>query len=127
MHESETTRRPSDPVAGKRQGQGNAALAVYVLYLLELVFGITGIIGLIVAYVFHGDGPGWLQSHYRFQIRTFWIGLLYGIISVLLMFVLIGYLLAVLCVIWHIIRCVKGLNHWSRGEAHPNPASWLFG
>ena len=52
----------------------STAKLVYILYLVGLVFGITGIIGVIVAYVNKGDAPEWMQSHYRFQIRTFWMG-----------------------------------------------------
>ncbi|MXZ09042.1 MAG: hypothetical protein F4Y79_06295, partial [Gemmatimonadetes bacterium] len=48
------------------------AKIVYILYLAELVVGITGLIGVIMAYVNRSDAPEWLASHYRFQIRTFW-------------------------------------------------------
>src|SRR5258708_39589824 len=48
---------------------------VYILYLVGLIVPMTPIVGLIMAYVNYGDAPEWVQSHYRFQIRTFWIGL----------------------------------------------------
>ena len=57
------------------------AQIIYILYLVSLVVGVTGIVGVIMAYVYRGEAPDWLQSHYRFQIRTFWIGLLYVVLS----------------------------------------------
>src|SRR5690606_8593675 len=74
-------------------GQTNA-LVVYILYLAGLVIGISGLVGLVIAYVNRGKAGGFVESHYTWQIRTFWIGLLYGVISFLLMFVVIGFLLA---------------------------------
>ena len=54
-----------------------AAKIVYILYLVSLLFGITGIIGVVMAYINKDDAPEWLQTHYQFQIRTFWIGALF--------------------------------------------------
>jgi uncharacterized membrane protein len=68
-----------------------------------------------------------LQTHYRFQIRTWWMGLLFGVITLILTFVLIGFLLIPVVAVWYIIRCVKGLNALSKREAIEDPASWTFG
>ena len=54
-----------------------AAKIVYILYLVSLLFGITGIIGVVMAYINKDDAPEWVQTHYQFQIRTFWIGALF--------------------------------------------------
>src|ERR1043166_1401476 len=67
---------PYDP------GEGETAKIVYILYLLSLIVGVTGIIGVIIAHVNHADSPEWVKTHYRFQIRTFWIALVYALISV---------------------------------------------
>ena len=45
-----------------------------------------------MAHVQNGSGDAMLESHYDFQIRTFWIGLLYLVVGTMLMFVLIGFL-----------------------------------
>src|SRR6266545_1381519 len=63
--------------------------------LIAPLFGIVGIIGIILAYVKRGDATGtWLASHYQWLIRTFWYSLLWGcigaIIFVLLAIILIG-------------------------------------
>ena len=66
---------------------------VYILYLASLLFGITSIVGLIIAYINKDDAPQWLQSHYRFQIRTFWIGALYLLTGLMLYQVIIGFII----------------------------------
>jgi uncharacterized membrane protein len=104
---------------------GNVTV-VYILYLVGLVVGITSLIGVIMAYVNRRDAPFWAQTHYQFQIRTFWIGLLYGVVGVLLTFVAIGVLVLLFAVVWLIVRCVKGLKFASEGQPYPNPASWIW-
>lgn len=100
---------------------------VYFLYLASLVVGITGIVGLIMAYINKEPKAGDVAcNHYRYQIRTFWIGMLYGLISLLLMLVVVGFVLVLLLYIWMIIRCVKGLKAAERGEPIENVTSWLF-
>ena len=39
-----------------------AANIVYILYLVSLFVGLTGIVGVIMAYVNRGDAPEWLQT-----------------------------------------------------------------
>lgn len=103
----------------------NNVLLVYVLYLASFVFGLTIIVGLVFAYVNRGKAPLWLQTHYTYLIRTFWIGLLYSLISLVLMMVAIGFLLGLAVAIWVIVRCVLGLQKVSRSEPVGNPESWL--
>ncbi len=116
-----------DRTEGAKSSERNLVNIVYILYLASLIFGVTSFIGVIMAYVNKGDAPEWVQSHYRFQIRTFWIGLLYLAIGSLLTLIYVGFLLLLLWCVWIIVRCVKGMRHLSRAEAHPNPTGWLFG
>ena len=46
----------------------------------------------MLAYLARDDAPNWLASHFRFQIRTFWLLVLFSIIGALLTMVLIGFL-----------------------------------
>jgi len=103
------------------------ARVVYILYLLALFLGITIIIGVVMAYVNKDDAPAWLQTHYRYQIRTFWIGVLFNTIAAMTMFLVVGWFILLFTLIWLIIRCVKGLKVLSSGAAIANPGSWLFG
>ena len=66
------------------------ARIIYILYLVGVAFGITGLIGVIMAYANRSDAPEWLASHYRFQIRTFWLCLLYAILMFVIAFVLLS-------------------------------------
>ncbi|MFT5547678.1 DUF4870 family protein [Rheinheimera aquimaris] len=104
----------------------STAKLVYILYLVGLVFGITGIIGVIVAYVNKDDGPEWLKSHYRFQIRTFWMGLLFMIVGGILLVVMIGWLVYLFWIVWLIIRCVKGLKQLELQQPVQDEKTWMF-
>ena len=53
------------------------AKLVYMLLLFGLIVSPLAVIGLIIAYVQNDTGPAWLNSHYRFQIRTFWLGVMF--------------------------------------------------
>ena len=89
----------------------SSAKTNYILYLVGLLFGLTALIGLILAYTKRGnENPDWLNSHFSYQIATFWYGLVYLIVGALLSIILIGWLIIMYWVIWLIIRCVKGLN-----------------
>ena len=99
-------------------------LIVYILYLLP--FGITHIVGVVIAYVARDTASGWLRSHYSFQIRTFWLGLLYLIVAGLLCFLLIGFVLLPVVVIWFVVRCALGLARLLQNQTYPNPGSWTL-
>lgn len=105
--------------------KGNAKI-VYMLYLVGLVFGITGIIGVVMAYVNHDESPDWLKSHYRFQIRTFWIGLLLMFLGSILSIILIGWFIFLFWIVWLVIRCIKGMKNLELEKPVDDPASWLF-
>lgn len=106
-------------------GSNNAKL-VYILYLLSFVLGITGLIGLVFAYLNRGKASDWIDTHYTYQIRTFWIGLLYGLVSAVLLLVGIGFLLMIAVSVWVIVRCVIGLQKAAQRQPIPNPESWII-
>ena len=102
------------------------AMVVYALYLASFVVGFTGIIGVVIAYVYRGKGPTWLDEHYRYQIRTFWIGLVYALVASLLTLVVIGFPLLIALAVWMIIRCVKGFKGLQEKRAPDNVDTWLI-
>ena len=103
------------------------AVAVYVCYLLAFLTALTAVAGLIVAYLSQREAPALFRSHYRFQIRTFWIGLGVAVVGTIGALVLVGYLVLILGAVWYILRCVRGLIWLSQGQPVPNPGSWLLG
>ena len=127
MTGSNATGEPDDRTEGATSSERNLVNIIYILYLASLIFGVTAVIGVIMAYVNYREAPGWLWTHYDFQIRTFWIGLLYLVIGSLLTLIYIGWLLVLLWYIWLIVRCARGMKQLARGKAYPSPTGWLFG
>lgn len=104
----------------------NMAKVVYVLYLVSLLVGVTALVAVVIAYINRNEGEAWLQSHYRFQIRTFWIGTLYVFLGSLLSLAIVGWFILLFALIWLVVRCVKGLQSLDARQAHPDPQGWLF-
>ncbi|WP_112808793.1 DUF4870 family protein [Ensifer sp.] len=98
---------------------------IYVLYLVAFAVGITAIIGVVLAYLNRGKGAPWVQTHYTWAIRTFWIAVLFSIISAFLMVVLIGFLGFIATAVWIVVRCVVGLQRAALEEPISNPQSWM--
>ena len=100
------------------------ALVIYILYLAGFVIGITAIVGIVMAYLNRGKAGGFVESHYTWQIRTFWIAILGFFISTILLFVGIGFLLGIAVAVWIIVRVVKGLMALQKNEPIADPSSW---
>lgn len=91
------------------QSLKSIATVVYALQVAGFFVGITWLIAVIVDYVKKDDARGtWLDSHFRWQIRTFWFGLLWGVIGGILSLVLIGFVILAADAVWIIYRIVKG-------------------
>ncbi|MGK2739921.1 DUF4870 family protein [Tepidicaulis sp. LMO-SS28] len=99
---------------------------VYILYFLGFVIGISSIAGVIVAYLKRGEASAVSATHYTYQIRTFWIGLLYGVVGTLTTVILIGWLILLFTVIWALIRCIKGFIAIGENKSIEDPATWLW-
>jgi uncharacterized membrane protein len=106
--------------------EGATANTIYVLYLVGLFVPFVSIAGVIMAYVNRREAPEWVQTHYRFQVRTFWIGLLYGVIGLVTFIIVIGFFFLCFVFVWWIVRCVKGMQAISAGAAYEHPTSWLW-
>lgn len=103
----------------------NASI-VYILYLATFLTAVTGLIGVAMAYVHRSTAPEWVQTHYRFQIRTFWIGLLYAVAGFLALWAVVGGVIWVFTAVWFVVRCVKGLKYIQQGAPVPNPTTWFW-
>lgn len=101
---------------------------VYILFLVGLAVGLTALVGVVVAYVNRPKVSDWVQSHYIFQIHTFWKGLLFGIAGLLTMPLMgLGMVVLIAAAIWIVVRCVKGMSYISAKQAHPDPTTWMLG
>ena len=77
------------------------------------VFGVPSIVAVILNYVKRSEARGtFLESHFRWQIRTFWFTLLWCAIGGVLFATIIGAILAVplfvVVGLWVIYRVVRG-------------------
>ena len=85
------------------------ATVVYALQAASFLLGITFIVAVIVNYIKKEGVQGtWLESHFRWQIRTFWFSLLWSVIGFITAFVVIGYFILIADGVWVIYRIVKG-------------------
>jgi uncharacterized membrane protein len=112
---------------------------VYGLYLLTFATGLTAIIGVIIAHAQRSVAGPVMNSHYEFQIRTFWLGLAACILNGILMgvgfvlsFILIGIpivafagLVYAALGVWFGLRSILGIVYLCRGEAYPRPYALL--
>jgi len=97
---------------------------VYALQALSFAFGVTALVGLIINYVKRDDVTGTVyQSHFDWQIRTFWWGLLWGVLGCILIFALgLGLVILFAAWVWAIYRVVKGWLKLTEGKAvMPSP------
>lgn len=103
--------------------------AIYALHAFSLLTGILGaatvvgafltgwpsLIAVILNYVKRGDVRGtWLESHFRWQIRTFWYGLLWValcfvfVVGTLGIGIIIAWLPLIIVSLWFIYRILRG-------------------
>jgi len=103
--------------------------AIYALHALSLAIGILGaasvvgafligwpsIVAVILNYVKRSEARGtWLESHFRWQIRTFWYGALWVALCALFVIFTLGFGLFVVWLplgavaLWFIYRVARG-------------------
>jgi uncharacterized membrane protein len=108
-------------------GLVTVAHLVYALHALSLLIGVTtaativgafvfgapSIVAVVINYVKRGEARGtFLESHFRWQIRTFWFALLWCVIGGMLFFTFVGIPLALAIFlgtgVWAIYRIARG-------------------
>ena len=113
---------PAESDQNKPQGTDaarNLAIIVYILQGLAFFLGgITALVGVIINYVKMDEVRGtWIEPHFRWQIRTFWIGLLWLVIGTITLMIIIGWFILLGMAIWVIYRIVKGALALNDGKA----------
>ncbi len=82
---------------------------IYALYALSLFSGVTAIVAIVLNYIKLDEARGtWLESHFRWQIRTFWWALLWCILGGITLVILIGWVILGIAFIWFIYRIAHG-------------------
>ena len=111
---------------------------IYALHAFAVVSGIIGsvtilgsfvaslpsIVAVILNYVKRGNVRGtWLESHFRWQIRTFWFAMLGFLMGWVLVFSIVGFIFGFvilgLASLWVVYRVARGW--WRLGERLPMP------
>lgn len=100
-------------------------VATSALIVTSFLFGLPSIVAVILNYVKRGDVRGtFLESHFRWQIRTFWFALLWiavsALLSVPLMLVVVGFITmwaaTVVVGLWVLYRVARGWMRLSSGR-----------
>ena len=114
---------------GTERSLFNWTQAIYALHAFSLITGIFGVatvigafltgwpslIAVVLNYAKRGDVRGtWLESHFRWQIRTFWYGLFWVSLCLFFVFVTFGigiivaWLPLAIVSLWFIYRVARG-------------------
>ena len=77
------------------------------------VFGLPSLVAVLLNYLKRGDVNGtWLESHFRWQIRTFWFTSLwlvvYGLLIITIIGIPIAWILIVILGLWVGYRVIRG-------------------
>jgi uncharacterized membrane protein len=120
---------PVPPAFGNERSLVNWTTLIYGLHAFSIVTGILGtatvigafltgwpsIIAVILNYVKRSEARGsWIESHFRWQIRTFWFGLLWVVLCGLLVVLTLGIGIVVVWLplafvtLWFIYRIARG-------------------
>lgn len=103
----------------------NIALIVYGLQLLGvLTGGIAFIVSIVLNYIKRDDVAGtFLESHFEWQIKTFWISLIWGIVGFVLAITVFllpaAWIIWFVVMIWVIYRAIKGLLNLLENKPMP--------
>ena len=93
------------------------ATVVYALQAAGFVVGITWIVAVVIDYVKRDEAKGtWLESHFSWQIRTFWWGLAWAVLGAITFIVIIGWFILAADTVWIIYRIVKGWLYLNDGK-----------
>ena len=106
------------PVSEERlKSARNVTTLVYALQAASLLVGVTFLVGVIVNYVKRDDvRDTWLDSHFDWQIRTFWFTFLWISLGVLTLGLGIGFFILIANSVWFIYRIVKGWLNLNDGK-----------
>jgi uncharacterized membrane protein len=93
----------------KTKSNKTLTTVIYALYAASLLVGISSLVAIVINYIKKEDMAGsFLESHFRWQIRTFWFSLLWAAIGVITFVVIIGWFVLLADLVWFIYRIAKG-------------------
>jgi uncharacterized membrane protein len=112
-----TSAAPAPQKKTPEQTAKELATIVYILQAASFVVGFTLIAGVIVNYIKREDVTGtWVESHFTWQIRTFWWWLVWMLVGLATFIVVIGIFVWIADAIWLVYRIIKGGFRLSEGK-----------
>ena len=83
---------------------------IYALYLASFFIGITALAAIIINYLKKDEVANtYLASHFRWQIRTFWFGLLWAAIGAISLAIGVGVIILIANGVWMLYRMIRGI------------------
>jgi uncharacterized membrane protein len=90
---------------------------VYGLQAASVLVGVTLFAAVIVNYLRRGQAKGtWLESHFTWQIRTFWWSLAWCVLGAATAVLLVGLLILAASAVWFVYRVVRGWTELNEGR-----------
>lgn len=147
QHSSQAGANP-EPRRGSTGVTLSRPMIIALLYLLNFAAGFTVIVGVVLAYIWRRDEASleWEHTHFTYHIRTFWVGFVLFIASMVLFFgtfifsipqgsgpprpfffiaffgTFFGWLLMAG---WFTVRCILSLVKAADGKPMERPEAWL--
>lgn len=88
----------------------NKSRTIYYLFMVGWFIGLAALIGIVMSYVYRGRShQSWLDSHFDFQVKTFWYGVVYLGLSLMLAPFLVGVVIWLFWIYWVVKRSLNGL------------------
>jgi uncharacterized membrane protein len=102
--------------AGHEQKLRQLTAIVYGLQAASLLIGVTLLAAAVLNYLKRREVAGtWLESHFQWQIRTFWWMLSLLVVGVATAFILIGIPVLLGAAVWFVYRIAKGWSDLNDG------------
>ena len=158
MNDADTGNTPSNTPPQSRPAPPPSSVTVArpmivaILYLLNFALGFSVLVGLVLAYIWRGEEEtlDWERTHYTYLIRTFWIGLVIFVVTMVLWFASFaamtvgpgmnsptpgpGMFIGIFAMFgafiigaaWFAVRCILSLAKSGSQRPMPRPKTWLF-
>jgi uncharacterized membrane protein len=114
-----TVELPSAAAAGI-EAQGSVrrlAEVVYGLQAASMLVGVTLFAGVIINYLRREQAAGtWLESHFTWQIRTFWWSLVWCVVGIATAILIVGLAILAASAVWFVYRVVRGWTELNEGR-----------
>ncbi len=90
---------------------------VYGLQAASMLVGVTLFAAVILNYLRRSQAAGtWLESHFTWQIRTFWWSLAWCVLGIATAVLLVGLLILAASAVWFVYRIVRGWTELNEGR-----------